>query len=57
MGYYGTQCEIRNYCMPNPCANNGFCEQTPTGYICRCTYPFTGTNCRESMLTKSIDKA
>jgi len=35
--------------MPNPCSNNGLCTQTTTGYICSCTYPFTGTNCQQSM--------
>ena len=49
-GYYGTCCESRNYCMPNPCANNGLCTQTTTGYICSCLYPYTGTNCQQSML-------
>jgi hypothetical protein len=36
--------------MPNPCANNGLCTQTTTGYICSCLYPYTGTNCQQSML-------
>jgi hypothetical protein len=48
-GYYGLCCEIRNYCIPNPCNNNGFCLQTSTGYICSCSYPFTGTNCQQSI--------
>lgn len=47
-GFYGTRCELRNYCTPNPCANNGLCTQTTTGYICACTFPFTGTNCQQS---------
>jgi len=50
-GFSGNRCENRNYCMPNPCANNGLCTQTSTGYICSCSYPFTGTNCQQSMLT------
>ena len=50
-GYYGTRCEYRNYCIPNPCSNNGACIQTTTGYICQCSYPYTGTNCQQSMLT------
>jgi hypothetical protein len=40
--------------MPNPCANNGLCTQTPTGYICSCSYPYTGTNCQQSILEKLI---
>ena len=44
-GFYGTRCESRNYCMPNPCANNGLCTQTTTGYICACLEPYTGPNC------------
>jgi hypothetical protein len=53
-GFYGSRCENRNYCMPNPCANNGLCTQTPTGYICSCSYPYTGTNCQQSILEKLI---
>jgi len=47
-GYYGSRCENRNYCNPNPCANNGLCTQTTTGYICSCSYPYTGPNCQQS---------
>ncbi len=49
-GYYGILCENRNYCTPNPCSNNGFCLQTVAGYICSCSYPYTGTNCQLSTL-------
>ncbi|CAF5074067.1 unnamed protein product, partial [Rotaria socialis] len=50
-GFYGTRCESRNYCMPNPCANNGLCTQTTTGYICSCSFPYTGTNCQQIIST------
>jgi Notch-like protein len=48
--YYGRCCEIRNYCLPNPCYNGGSCVATSTGYICQCSFPFTGSNC-ETLIT------
>jgi hypothetical protein len=53
LGFYGTLCEFRNYCLPNPCANNGLCTQTITGYICSCLYPYTGSNCQTRTSTCS----
>ncbi|CAF2519254.1 unnamed protein product [Rotaria sp. Silwood2] len=48
--YYGPCCETRNYCIPNPCYNGGSCVVTTTGYICQCSFPFTGSNC-ETLIT------
>ncbi len=56
-GYYGAQCENRNYCMPNPCNNNGLCLETATGYICRCNAPYTGTNCQLSIVMNIFDSS
>ncbi|CAL4132594.1 unnamed protein product, partial [Meganyctiphanes norvegica] len=32
------------YCNPNPCTNNGICEEGISGPICKCR-GFTGTYC------------
>ncbi|CAF1211241.1 unnamed protein product [Rotaria sordida] len=53
--YYGPCCEIRNYCIPNPCYNGGSCVATTTGYLCQCSFPFTGSNC-ETLITTPVPR-
>ncbi|CAF0870390.1 unnamed protein product [Adineta ricciae] len=48
--FYGPCCETRNYCIPNPCYNGGSCVATTTGYLCQCSWPYTGSNC-ETLIT------
>lgn len=35
-----------DYCFPNPCKNNGTCENLPDNYTCDCTGHFRGRNCQ-----------
>ena len=36
----------KDACVPNPCANNGKCMQSPDGgYRCTCENGYTGVNC------------
>ncbi|CAF3378373.1 unnamed protein product [Rotaria socialis] len=53
--YYGPCCELRNYCIPNPCYNGGSCVATTTGYLCQCSFPFTGSNC-EALITTPMPR-
>ncbi|CAF1627731.1 unnamed protein product [Rotaria magnacalcarata] len=53
--YYGPCCELRNYCLPNPCYNGGSCVATTTGYLCQCSFPFTGSNC-EGLITTPMPR-
>ncbi|RDD45648.1 Deleted in malignant brain tumors 1 protein [Trichoplax sp. H2] len=55
-GYYGDKCQLRNFCNPNSCENNGQC--TPVGtvsYTCKCSYSYAGNRCEKGPFTnKSI---
>ena len=45
-GYNGTNCS--NYigmCIPNPCMNNGNCQDLINNYTCQCTSGYAGRNC------------
>ena len=37
--------EERDFCLPNPCKNEGTCYETASGYKCLCRSGFTGTEC------------
>lgn len=34
-----------DHCHPNPCLHGGECEQSETGYLCKCIQQYQGTNC------------
>ena len=34
-----------NYCTSQPCANNGLCVNTATGFSCVCSAIYTGPTC------------
>jgi Notch-like protein len=34
-----------NECTPNPCENNGTCNDLVNGYKCACTGGYTGSAC------------
>lgn len=38
-------------CNPNPCMNNGTCEDGKFAYNCTCALGFTGPNCTISNIT------
>ncbi|XP_048458200.1 protein crumbs homolog 1 [Rhincodon typus] len=38
-------CPMKNICMPNPCKNNGSCEDMVSYYRCNCASGWTGLNC------------
>ena len=40
----GKRCHYGQYCNPNPCQNNGICEEGSNGPICKCR-GFTGEHC------------
>ena len=45
-GYNGTNCD--NYigvCIPNPCMNNGSCQDIPASFTCSCPSPLSGRLC------------
>ena len=45
-GYNGTNCN--NYigvCIPNPCMNNGNCQDIPVSFKCLCPLPLSGRLC------------
>ena len=45
----GHRCQtiIDNECPnPSPCQNGGTCEDTATGYKCKCTGSYTGDKCQ-----------
>ena len=45
-GYNGINCN--NYigvCIPNPCMNNGSCQDIPGSFICSCPSPLSGRLC------------
>ena len=45
-GYNGTNCN--NYigmCIPNPCMNNGSCQDTTGNFTCSCPFPLSGILC------------
>lgn len=49
-GYKGINCSEKiNYCLPNPCLNNGSCIQNLTKYTCNCQKIYYGTNCEKQM--------
>ena len=35
----------KNYCLPNPCMNDGICNESPDGYVCTCGQGFQGKSC------------
>nr|XP_040033839.1 protein eyes shut homolog isoform X3 [Gasterosteus aculeatus aculeatus] len=45
-GFSGPPCEKRKApCDPNPCRNDGVCEESPQGFVCRCPERFGGIYC------------
>ena len=44
-----TPAPLPDFCDPNPCQNEGTCENGPLTYICKCTDGFKGTNCDEGI--------
>ncbi|KAM8858778.1 protein eyes shut homolog isoform 2-T3 [Spinachia spinachia] len=45
-GFSGPPCEKRQApCDPNPCRNDGVCEESPEGFVCRCPERFGGIYC------------
>jgi hypothetical protein len=40
-----------DHCAPNPCLNDGTCENQPSGYLCHCPPGFTGTLCETPIQT------
>ena len=51
-GYSGDMCDTDiNECMPNPCVNNGTCQDQVNNYSCVCTNEWSGRNCGECSLT------
>ncbi|KAI6653592.1 Neurogenic locus notch-like protein 1 [Oopsacas minuta] len=50
-GYTGTACEIDiNDCEPEPCMNNGTCQDQVNDYNCTCVIEWIGKNCSECPL-------
>ena len=46
-GFNGTRCNIvTDECEPNPCLNNGTCEDKHLGYYCHCTAEYYGSTCK-----------
>ncbi|XP_060727729.1 hyaluronan-binding protein 2-like [Tachysurus vachellii] len=39
---------VRGTCSPNPCLNNGVCEEKKGRYKCKCPKPFKGRRCEKS---------
>ena len=53
-GYTGQFCHIKiNYCLSQPCENNGICANVATGFICTCLTDFTGLTCSIRMNSTS----
>ena len=45
-GFSGPICEINiDECEPNPCTNDGSCQDQINGYFCQCKAGFRGVNC------------
>ena len=45
-GYYGTLCQLKKPCIPNPCENGGQCiNLSPLEYTCQCLDGYLGVNC------------
>ncbi|KAK3554470.1 hypothetical protein QTP70_023493 [Hemibagrus guttatus] len=40
--------DVRGSCKPNPCLNNGVCEEKKGKYKCKCPKPFKGRRCEKS---------
>ena len=38
-----------NDCDPNPCVNEGVCNNGNNSYTCTCAEDYTGKNCSESI--------
>lgn len=46
LGYTGQFCDAQiDFCIALPCANNGLCIRTATGFVCICTPIYTGPTC------------
>eukprot|EP00058_Branchiostoma_floridae_P005916 XP_002591404.1 hypothetical protein BRAFLDRAFT_69967 [Branchiostoma floridae] len=43
-GWQGNNCQIQDYCTPNPCIN-GACVNGASGYTCSCHAGWQGANC------------
>ena len=43
--YFGTNCEMLNYCYPDPCLNNATCDSVVDSFICTCSGDYTGLLC------------
>lgn len=41
-----TSCKKDENCAPSPCANQGKCDATWTGFECRCLNDFIGSQCQ-----------
>ena len=39
-----------NDCDPNPCENEGTCDDLVNGYHCQCVVGYTGATCQTSTL-------
>ena len=49
-GFYGDNCQYKNFCNPNSCQNNGECSLIgQTLYSCKCNSSFLGENCELGM--------
>ena len=44
-------------CEPNPCENNGLCQDLWITYSCMCPYQYTGENCRLLAVTHLSEKS
>ena len=42
-------CPREEYCIPNPCGNDGLCVASWSGYSCQCGVDYEGHNCTEGM--------
>ncbi|XP_019640566.1 PREDICTED: multiple epidermal growth factor-like domains protein 6 [Branchiostoma belcheri] len=44
-GWTGPACQVRDYCVSNPCENGGTCVNHDDGYTCNCTTWHLGRHC------------
>ena len=36
---------VKRHCRPNPCLNNGVCEEGANDFVCSCKEGFRGQRC------------
>jgi hypothetical protein len=55
--YSGTNCQIYNACLNNPCLNGATCQSNGNSYTCTCPQFYSGTNCQTcNLIFSSVKK-